>query len=90
MTGADSKNDISARLSTLLKPIDGLTIYLYAQGAQKRGHTENLVNKGTDPATGAYCERCFFFSNAWNDTRTGQFAAPFGTTAAERTTTRRT
>jgi iron complex outermembrane receptor protein len=83
-TGAYSKNDISARLSTLLKPIDGLTIYLYAQGAQKRGHTENLVNKGTDPATGAYCERCFFFSNAWNDTRAGQFAAPFGTPAAER------
>jgi outer membrane receptor protein involved in Fe transport len=30
VTGADSKNDISARLSTILKPIDDLTIYLYA------------------------------------------------------------
>jgi iron complex outermembrane receptor protein len=84
VTGADSKNDIGARLSTILKPIDGLTIYLYAQGAQKRGHTENLVNKGTNPVTGAYCETCFFFSNAWNDTRTGKFATPFGTPAAER------
>jgi iron complex outermembrane recepter protein len=84
VTGADSKNDISARLSTILKPVDGLTIYLYAQGAQKRGHTENLVNKGTNPVTGAYCETCFLFSNVWNDTRTGQFATPFGTPAAER------
>src|ERR1700732_554626 len=33
VTGADSKNDIGARLSTILKPVDGLTIYLYAQGA---------------------------------------------------------
>lgn len=83
-TGAYSKNDISARLSTIVKPIDGLTIYLYAQGAQKRGYTENLVNKGTDPVTGAYCEMCFFYKNAWNDTRTGQFAAPFGETDRER------
>ncbi len=59
-TGADSKNDISVRLSTLIKPLDGLTIYRYAQGAQKHGHTENLVNKGTDPTTGAYCEALLF------------------------------
>ncbi|HUI60206.1 MAG TPA: TonB-dependent receptor [Steroidobacteraceae bacterium] len=84
VTGSDSKNDISARLSTIIKPIDNLTIYLYAQDAQKRGHTENLVNKGTDPVTGAYCEMCFLHSNPWDDTRTGQFAAPFGETAAER------
>ena len=83
-TGADSKNDISARLSTLLKPIDNLTIYIYGQDAQKRGYTENLVNKGTNPATGAYCEMCFLSSNPWNDTRTGAFAAPYGATAAER------
>lgn len=83
-TGAYSKNDISARLSTLIKSGDHLTLYLWAQGAEKRGKTENLVNKGTDPATGAYCERCFFYSDAWNDTRTGPFAAPFGETAAEK------
>lgn len=84
VTGADSKNDISARLSTIIKPIDQLTIYGYAQLAEKHGNTENLVNKGTDPNTGAYCEACFFYSNAWNDTRTGKFAGPFGTTDAER------
>ena len=83
-TGADSKNDISVRLSTIIKPVDQLTIYGYAQLAEKHGNTENLVNKGTDPNTGAYCEACFFYSNAWNDTRTGKFAAPFGTTDAER------
>jgi len=83
-TGAYSKNDISVRLSAIVKPLDRLTIYGYAQLAEKHGNTENLVNKGTDPNTGAYCEACFFYSNAWNDTRTGKFAAPFGTTDAER------
>ena len=84
VTGADSKNDLSVRLSTIINPIDRLSIYLWAQGAQKDGHTENLVNKGTNPATGKYCEMCYFYGNVWNDTRTGPYAAPFGTTAAER------
>ncbi len=83
-TGADSKNDLSVRLSTLINPNDQLSIYLWAQGAEKKGFTENLVNKGTNPATGTYCEMCYFYSNVWNDTRTGTFAGPFGTTAAER------
>src|SRR3984893_5348658 len=34
-TGAFSKNDLSARLSALLNPNDRLSIYLWAQGAQK-------------------------------------------------------
>jgi len=83
-TGAYSKDDIAARLSTIIKPSDALSIYLYGQAADKRGHTENLVNKGTSPTTGTYCEPCFFFSDIWNDTRTGQFATPFGTPEAER------
>ena len=82
-TGADTADDVSARLSTLLKPMDDLSIYLWAQAAGKYGKSANLVNKGTDPATGAFCEMCFLHSNAWNDTRTGQFAAPFGETDAE-------
>jgi iron complex outermembrane receptor protein len=82
-TGADTADDVSARLSTLLKPLDDLSIYLWAQAAGKYGKSANLVNKGTDPATGAFCEMCFLHSNAWNDTRTGQFAAPFGETDAE-------
>ena len=84
VTGADSKNDIGVRLSGLIKPSENLSIYAYGQTAQKRGNTENLVNKGTDPNTGLYCEKCFFFSNVWNDTRTGKFATPFGTPEAER------
>ena len=84
VTGADKKNDPSARLSALINPTDRLSVYLWAQGAQKNGYTENLVNKGLNPATGTYCEPCFLHSNAWNDTRTGQFAGPFGTTAAEK------
>lgn len=83
-TGADSKNDLSGRLSTIIRPSDRLSVYLYGQAAAKRGFTENLVNKGLNPATGTYCETCFLYTNAWNDTRTGQFAGPFGTTAAER------
>lgn len=83
-TGADSKNDISARLSSILKPLDNLTVYVYGQLADKFGNTENLVNKGTNPATGAYCEPCFLQSNPWNDTRTGQFATPYGTPEAEK------
>jgi iron complex outermembrane receptor protein len=83
-TGAFSKNDLSARLSALINPNDRLSIYLWAQGAQKTGFTENLVNKGTNPATGTYCEMCYFYGNVWNDTRTGPYAAPFGNTDAER------
>ncbi|HWS67488.1 MAG TPA: TonB-dependent receptor [Steroidobacteraceae bacterium] len=84
VTGADSKNDVSVRLSTILKPTDHLTAYLWFQGAQKMGYHANLVNKGTDPATGKYCETCFFYGNAWDDTRTGKYAGPFGTTERER------
>jgi iron complex outermembrane recepter protein len=82
-TGADSADDVSLRLSSLLAPTDALSVYLWAQGAGKYGNSANLVNKGTNPATGGFCETCFLYSNPWNDTRTGQFAGPFGTPAAE-------
>src|SRR5882762_9610068 len=83
-TGAFSKDDLSARLSTIINPADRLSIYLFAQGATKRGFTENLVNKGSSPIDGSYCEMCYFYGNVWNDTRTGRYAAPFGTTDAQR------
>src|ERR1700676_2105827 len=63
VTGAQSKNDVRVRLSTILKPTDRLTAYLWFQGAQKMGYHSNLVNKGADPATGNYCETCFFYGN---------------------------
>jgi iron complex outermembrane recepter protein len=80
VTGADSKNDISGRLSAIINPNDLLSIYLFGQAAAKNGYAENLVNKGQNPATGTYCEQCFFYGNAWNDTRTGPYAGPYGTT----------
>lgn len=83
-SGADSKNDLSGRISLLIRPNNKLSVYLYGQAATKRGFGENLVNKGLNPVTGKYCETCFLYANAWNDTRTGKFAEPFGTTAAER------
>jgi iron complex outermembrane recepter protein len=84
VTGADSKNDPSVRLSAIINPIEQLSIYLWAQGAQKNGYSANLVNKGTNPVTGGFCETCFLYSNPWNDTRTGAFAGPFGTPGPEK------
>lgn len=84
VSGADSKNDPSVRLSALIKPNDRLSVYLWAQGAEKDGYHENLVNKGTNPNTGGYCETCFLYGNPWDDTRSGQFAEPFGSPTRER------
>jgi iron complex outermembrane receptor protein len=82
-TGSDSANDVSLRLSSLFNPNDALSAYFWVQGAGKYGDAANLVNKGTNPNTGAFCESCFLSSDPWNDTRTGKFAGPFGTPAAE-------
>ena len=84
VTGADSANNISGRLSALVNPSDQLSMYVWAQGAGKNGWAENLVNKGINPATGQSCEECFFYGNVWNDTRTGPYAAPYGTTTKQK------
>jgi iron complex outermembrane recepter protein len=84
VTGADSKNNISARISALINPSDQLSMYLWAQGAEKNGWAENLVNKGLNPTTGKYCEECFFYGNVWNDTRTGPYAEAYGTPEKEK------
>src|ERR1700723_869494 len=41
VTGADSKNDLSLRLSSIINPSDRLALWLLAQGGQNDGHTEN-------------------------------------------------
>jgi iron complex outermembrane receptor protein len=82
-TGAEAANDGSIRLSSLFNPSDALSVYLWAQGAGKYGNSPNAINKGTNPNTGAFCEGCFLSSNPWNDTRTGRWAEPFGTPAAQ-------
>jgi iron complex outermembrane receptor protein len=40
-TGADSKDDVSARLSTLFNPNDRISAYLWVQVAAKYGYTAN-------------------------------------------------
>ena len=77
-TGSYARNDFGVRLSTLYNPNDRLSIYLWAQGAEKNGYNPNLVNKGTDPNTLTYCEQCFLHSDPWDDTRTDPLAL-FGT-----------
>lgn len=84
-SGADSKNDLGARLSLLYKPASSpLTVYLWGYTVQKNGATPNLVNKGFDPATGGYREDAFLTSSPWNDLRQGSLAAlaPFGQAVA--------
>ncbi len=83
-SGADSKDDLGARLSLLYKPSSNLSIYVWGYTAQKNGHTPNLVNKGFDPATGTYSENKFLTSNPWDDRRQGALSAlaPFGQAVA--------
>lgn len=84
-TGADSKDVLAGRLSFLYEPNDDVNIYLWGYGVHKDGNSPNLVNKGFDPATGAFEENAFLHDDPWNDTRTGALAplAPFGPPAAE-------
>ena len=73
-TGSYARDDVSVRLSTIYNPSERLSMYFWAQGAEKNGYNPNLVNKGTDPQTFGYCEQCFLHDNPWNDTRSDQFA----------------
>lgn len=87
-TDSDSKKDFSGRLSTLWKPNDDVSLYLWGYTAQKHGHTPNLVNKGSRAVYDAdgnltgfvYDENAFLTKNPYNDSRPGQLAstAPFG------------
>lgn len=82
-TGADAKNDVGVRLSTLYNPTDRMSVYVWAQAVGKYGYDANLVNKGSDPVTFNYCEPCFLHSDPWDDTRTDAFAA-FGSPVREK------
>jgi len=79
-SGADSKNDVSARLSLLYDPTPDFKLYVWGYTTQKFGSPSNLVNKGYDPKTGGYSENAFLRGWAWNDFRPGPLAAfaPFG------------
>lgn len=79
-TGADSKNDVSARLSLLYDPKPDIKLYVWGYTTQKFGSPSNLVNKGYNRSTGLYDENGFLRGRAWNDLRSGSLAqfAPFG------------
>jgi iron complex outermembrane receptor protein len=82
-SGADSRKDISARLSTLWKPTDTVSLYWWGYTAQKYGNPPNLVNKGSRPTYDAngnltgfvYDENAFLTKNPYDDQRPGQLAS---------------
>ena len=74
-SGADSANNIAARISGLYSMGSGSWIYLWAYGEGKNGNVPNLVNRGTDPATGTFSPNAYLHSNnPWNDTYQGSLA----------------
>lgn len=64
--GSYSKDDWVARLGLLYDPSDNVSVYLWGYAAQKRGHPANLVNKGTNPVTGAYDEPAYLGDDPWD------------------------
>jgi iron complex outermembrane receptor protein len=64
--GSNSKNDWVARASALYDPGSKVKLYMWGYYAQKNGHPANLVNKGTNPVTGAYDENAYLGRNPWD------------------------
>ncbi|MCB2013473.1 MAG: TonB-dependent receptor [Sphingobium sp.] len=64
--GSFSKKNWGARLGVVYDPADDVNVYLWGYAAQKRGHPANLVNKGTNPDTGAYDEGAFLGNDPWD------------------------
>lgn len=64
--GSNSKNNWVLRAGLLYEPSDSVSLYLWGYAAQKRGHPANLVNKGTNPVTGAYDEDAFLGDDPWD------------------------
>lgn len=76
-SGADSQNEIGARLGLLYEPTSDLKLYVWAYYDDKSGHPGNLVDKGTDPVTGGYSENSYLRPSPWDDSRDPKYA-PFG------------
>jgi iron complex outermembrane recepter protein len=64
--GSYSKDNWVGRVGLSYNPSEDLDLYVWAYGGQKNGHQANLVNKGTNPVTGAYDEGAFLERNPWN------------------------
>jgi iron complex outermembrane recepter protein len=66
-TGADSKDDYSARLSALYESGDDVSIYFWSNGARKMGRSPNLVRRGYNGGTFDGDPTSFDTSDPWND-----------------------
>jgi len=84
-SGANSKDDVGARLSFLYEPGEDLSVYIWAFAVNKDGTSPNLVNKGTNPTTFAFDENAYLRPDPYDDSRPGALAvlAPFGQAQAE-------
>jgi iron complex outermembrane receptor protein len=84
-SGADAQRDLAARVSALLGPSSGLTLYLWGSTVSKAGHPPNLVVKGVNPATGQLDPNSYLTASAWNDQFPAPYAAalPFGQPRAQ-------
>lgn len=66
-SGADSKDDYSARVSALYTPSDSLSVYLWSHGARKTGLSPNLVRKGFNGGSFAGNPNDFNTNDPWDD-----------------------
>ncbi len=66
-TGADSKDDYAVRLSAVYAPADALEIYAWAHGANKDGHSPNLVRRGYNDGNFDGDPNSFDSDDPWND-----------------------
>ena len=79
-TGADSANNLAARIGLRYDPGTDWSLYVWGSGLGKDGYEPGLVNKGFDPKTGTYSEDAFLRTRPWDDLRPNELAvfAPFG------------
>jgi iron complex outermembrane receptor protein len=84
-SGADSQNDLGARLSVLYDAKGAWSVYLWGSLVTKDGHPPNLVVKGVDSQTGRLKPNAYLNGDPWNDQLPAPYAGylPFGQPRAE-------
>jgi iron complex outermembrane recepter protein len=76
-SGANSTDNITARVSLTAKPSDTVEIYAWSVYSRRKGDSNNVVTVGVDPLTGNYSPGSFLRDDPWDDTRTpGMLALP--------------
>lgn len=87
-SGADSRDDVSGRLSLLYEPKAGTSVYLWGYSVDKNGSPANALNRGFDPRTFTPNDGVYLHSDPFDDTFTGPLAAfaAFGPPRAEKQT----